>query len=1302
MNWLLAIALSVCATQARADEQGDPTNTTSSGTQLSGFVSTTANFSSDSNGVVVPPDTSSLPLVFLVERQPRAAEEGPIAGELFVIRSGRTNAALTVRYQVGGTARNEVDYQPLLGTVTIPAGAFIAPITVTPIDDTEGEPRETVVIELADGSDAATGAGATYRPRWPGRGVVTIRDNDGGVNHPPSVKLINPPSGSVLKGPLDVHLVAAADDRDGGIAAVEFFANGQSLGVVSNTIVPLPVPVPADPGFAENALVDPNNTPKFDPNAANLIAGGEVVVLPSFPYSLVWSNAPPGEYVLKAVAIDEHGARGASTPVPIRIEADTSIPRVEVFARDPVAAEGAVANGELNTATFVIVRDGSAADALDLQLTVTGTATRGTDYTGLSTSVTLASGIRRKEITIIPVDDGEIEGLESVRLQLLPNACIDIFPRPPGCYDLGRHLSATAWIRDNDRPETNRPPVIQMLSPTPHTVLRAPQAFLLVAAAHDTDGSVKSVEFFDGNDSLGVVTNAAVNDRTTTLPSGRILLPPWHLNWTNISPGVHLLRAKATDDDGAETISRPVEIRVVSSNTLPVVQIEAADSVAAEPGAGNGIPTGSTEGVTGGSGTTILVIDASSGRTLTTGFEDDGTTVAGVLNTARFRLTRSGDTTESLSVFLRIGGSARPGFDYNHISSRVTFAAGSAQAFVEIIPIDDTNVEGPEDVLLTIIHPIFTTVLPSGRVVSNDYIIGPNNRAQATIRDNDGSLVNRPPETRLLRPANGAVLPSGKPVKIVGHAVDVDGYLVRYEAYVDGNKVAEEAINFIQAPPPGMRATFDLTWTNATPGLHQIRVRVVDNDGAGDFSPPASVEVVDIPESTVVTVEAVDAHAAEDSNQSNAADVNPGAYVVRRRGGDLSIPLTVFYSMEGTARNGIDYHRLSGRVEFAANELEKRVVLMPIDDDQVERTEFAIMRLEAPVVIAIFPPPPGAYILGDRHRATVSIRDNDENRNRAPRVVVVSPHRNQRFTAPATIAIGVHTRDSDGWVSQMEFFEGTNKLGDSVLHFIQPPEPGGRQRFSLTWTNVVPGEYAIRARATDNLGAKSWSDPVPVVVRETNALPIVNLYAKDARAKEGISTNGAVNTASFVITRRGNTNTALTLFLEVGGLALAGSDYETLPASVVMPAGERSVTVTVTPIDDTEIEVTETVTARLYIPANVHLANGYEFGLHPRAAVVILDNDEPTPPPLPGGPNTPAATTLGDGLVHVVLRADTPEEVLVESSDNLIDWIEIARGFLNNGEIDFVEADTLNRAGRYYRVIPVNAEAAPVAAQRRF
>ena len=85
-----------------------------------------------------------IPIVHILATDPCAAEAGAAPATLTVVRNGPTNAPLTVYYSVAGSAQNGVDYQLLSGSVTIPACASSAPITITPIDDSLVEGDEVV------------------------------------------------------------------------------------------------------------------------------------------------------------------------------------------------------------------------------------------------------------------------------------------------------------------------------------------------------------------------------------------------------------------------------------------------------------------------------------------------------------------------------------------------------------------------------------------------------------------------------------------------------------------------------------------------------------------------------------------------------------------------------------------------------------------------------------------------------------------------------------------------------------------------------------------------------------------------------------------------------------------------------------------------------------------------------------------------------------------------------------------------------------------------------------------------------
>lgn len=106
----------------------------------------------------------------------------------------------------------------------------------------------------------------------------------GGSNQPPTAAITAPANGATFTAGANITLTANASDSDGTVAKVEFFRGATSLG--SKT---------------------------------------------SAPWSVVWSNAPAGSYVLTAIATDNAGASTTSSAVNITVSPagnDTTPPSV--------------------------------------------------------------------------------------------------------------------------------------------------------------------------------------------------------------------------------------------------------------------------------------------------------------------------------------------------------------------------------------------------------------------------------------------------------------------------------------------------------------------------------------------------------------------------------------------------------------------------------------------------------------------------------------------------------------------------------------------------------------------------------------------------------------------------------------------------------------------------------------------------------------------------------------------------------------------------------------------------------------
>jgi O-glycosyl hydrolase len=86
-------------------------------------------------------------------------------------------------------------------------------------------------------------------------------------------------------------------------------------------------------------------------------------------------------------------------------------------------------------------------------------------------------------------------------------------------------------------------------------------------------------------------------------------------------------------------------------------------------------------------------------------------------------------------------------------------------------------------------------------------------------------------------------------------------------------------------------------------------------------------------------------------------------------------------------------------------------------------------------------------------------------------ILITNPVDCAYYTAPATIPIQADAISTTGSISQVEFFSGTTNLGEALA-----------APYSVTWSNVQPGNYALTASATNSIGDFAVSSVVRVTV----------------------------------------------------------------------------------------------------------------------------------------------------------------------------------------------------------------------------
>jgi hypothetical protein len=317
------------------------------------------------------------------------------------------------------------------------------------------------------------------------------------------VEIVAPRDGTLLLAPVNLQICAMTAYFTDAVASVEFFAGTNLLGVVTNS--------PAGPGGREPC-----------PTVASY-------------FCLTWSNVPPGAYTLTAMAKDLAGNTETSAAVDISVV--TNLPPRIVLTKP--------ANGATFLAPTNITLCASASDPDN------GTVTQVEFFQGTN-SLGVVTNVPTTYITnnhgVFPIKNTSF--------------CLTWDDVAAGAYTL------TAVATDNDGATTtsqtvditvvtNLPPKVKLISPYDGATYFAPATVGICAAARDPDGTVASVEFFAGTNSLGVVTNS------TTVTNFEGIYNEFCFTWNGVAKGPYTLTALATDNDGATATSAPVHITVL-------------------------------------------------------------------------------------------------------------------------------------------------------------------------------------------------------------------------------------------------------------------------------------------------------------------------------------------------------------------------------------------------------------------------------------------------------------------------------------------------------------------------------------------------------------------------------------------------------------------------------------------------------------------------------------------------------------------------------------------------------------------
>ena len=488
-------------------------------------------------------------------------------------------------------------------------------------------------------------------------------------------------------------------------------------------------------------------------------------------------------------------------------------------------------------------------------------------------------------------------------------------------------------------------------------------------------------------------------------------------------------------------------------------------------------------------------------------------------------------------------------------------------------PIDDGDFEGPETIVVTL------TPRPA-------YVVGAPNAATITLTSNDGAVTVQATDAAAAEPSNAGQF------RFTRTGTSATGPLPALTVLYSVSGTATPGSDYVALPGsvtiPAGAASANVAVTPIDDGdlepTESIIVTLAPN-AAYTVGSPSTATVNLTSNDGTVTVQATDATAAEPSST--------GQFRFTRAGTPLAAQpaLTVSYTVSGTAANGVDYVALPGSILIPAGVASVNVPVTPIDDGDLEPTESIIVTLA----------PNAAYAVGSPSTATVNLTSNDGT------VTVVANDASAaepsstgqfRFTRAGTPLAALPALTVSYTVS------GTAAPGtDYAALSGSVTIPAGVASQVVTVTpiddpDVEPSETIIVTLAPG--AGYVIGSPSTATVNLTSNDGTVTVVANDASAAEPSSTG------QFRFTRAGTPLAALpavTVSYTVSGTATPGTDYAALSGSVTIPAGVASQVVTVTPIDDPDVEPSETIIVTLAPGA------GYVVG-SPSTATVNLTSDD--------------------------------------------------------------------------------------------
>jgi hypothetical protein len=899
-----------------------------------------------------------LPTVSIAADTNAVAENDSTAHYFTVTRTGATDYDLAVPFYVSGSAMLGSDYTLDLpienNAIIIPFGTNSVTFTFNTINDSEVEGPETATFTLGDDSNYIAPAHALAPLA---EATISILDDDSLVR--PEVTVL-PTTPEISENGMDNgRFVFTRNGSTAGDLFVNYSISGTASNGVDYPTLPGVVLIPAGQSSTTLPLqvIDDKNVEPDETAVVTLLA------------SAAYTNGDPSSATI--------------------IILDDDFMTVTVYPTDGNAAEPSTPGA------FTAKRDGDLTAALVVNYIVGGTATPGLDYVALSGSVTIPAGAASANIILMPLDDLLLEGNESVIVTLTNDFN----------YDTGTPGSATLFIHDNEKPVLSISATVDSVSeqgdtfgqftisrnttsgdllvylgvsgtatpgadylPVDNPVLipdGSSSVTLIVVPFHDlilepTENVMLTV-LANTNYNVGSPDTASVDilDDATSQVLGVGFCFATSAVVESKSPGIAVALSKmssavATVDyrviggtaPGSRYSLPPGTLIFASSSQVAFIPLQIVNDTTVEPPQTVKVvlfnPVGAT--LDGIKVHTYTILDDDSASVSVTATAPNASETGRVAG--NFRISRAGPTNASQLVNFQVTGTASAPADYAPLGTSATIPAGAAFVDLPVTPTDDHTTEFSQTVVLTLIS------------ATNGAIVSPN-VATVTISDND---TNTLPVVAVTSTNHPHALEGGGNGEFLFTRTGATNSALTISFAVGGTAANGVDYAFITGG-----VTIPAGQSNAIVSVIPVDDSLIEGDETVIVSlTEGSTYRVAYPSAATVTILDNDQIVWLDTSDFTASEpgLDTGEFTFTRFG-TASTDLRVYFTIGGTASNGVDYVTIPNSFVIPAGSLSASLPIVPVDDTLVEGPETVTLTLQANTAYSLGTPMNGTVIIND-------------------------------------------------------------------------------------------------------------------------------------------------------------------------------------------------------------------------------------------------------------------------------------------------------------------------------------------------